>query len=160
MAANFNSLYGNEDGYPPVAFYFSVSFPGNADIEDASFKEVSGISTEMDLESVEEGGENRFTYQLPKRIKHGNLVMKRGMTKTTSKLVKWVKQTLESGFSEAFVTKSIQVDLLNPSGEPLHTWLLDNAYPVKWDIQGFDSEKNEIVIETIEFAYNTIKRMD
>ncbi|MFA8434712.1 MAG: phage tail protein [Marinifilaceae bacterium] len=157
--ANYNSIYGNEDGYPPVAFYFSVSFPGSADIDDTSFKEVSGISTEMDMESVEEGGENRFAHQLPKRIKHGNLVMKRGVAHTSSKLVKWVKKTLESDFSASFETKSIQVDLFNPSGEPLHTWLFDNAMPVKWEIQGFDSEKNEIVIETIEFAYNALKRM-
>ena len=156
--ANFTSLYGNEEGYPPVAFYFSVSFPGSADINDTSFKEVSGISTEMDLESVEEGGENRFTHQLPKRLKHGNLVVKRGVAKTSSKLVQWVKQTLESDFSVLFDTKLIQINLLNSSGEHLHTWLFDNAFPVKWEVQGFDSEKNEIAIETIEFAYNSLKR--
>lgn len=158
--ANFNSIYGNSDGYPPVAFYFGVSFPGSADIDDTSFKEVSGIGSEMDLESVEEGGENRFTHQLPRRLKHANLVVKRGITNTSSKLVKWVQESLESDFLGSFVTKQIQVCLFNPSGDPLHTWVFDNAYPVKWEVQGFDSEKNELVIETIEFAYNTVKRTD
>ena len=32
----------------------------------------------MEIETVVEGGENRFVHRLPKPVKHPNLVLKRG----------------------------------------------------------------------------------
>ncbi|WP_430406312.1 phage tail protein [Fluviicola sp.] len=57
----------------PVAFYFQVKI-GN---EEFAFKEVTGLSAEIETESVKEGGMNEFTYLLPKQLKHGNLSLKR-----------------------------------------------------------------------------------
>jgi phage tail-like protein len=156
--SEFKNDYGNKEGYPPVAFYFSVSFPDDPNIKATSFKEVSGIGVEMETESVAEGGENRFTHQLPKRAKHGNLVLKRGLASTKSKFVNWLRTTLESDFSKAFVTSSVQVNLLNPEGNIVDSWLFSNAYPVKWDIEAFESQKNEVAIESVEFCYTTVKR--
>jgi phage tail-like protein len=156
---SFDALYGNGSGYPPVAFYFKVSFPGSSEIEDTSFKEVSGINTELDVESVEEGGENRFSHQLPKRAKHNNLVLKRGLTTSSSNLYKWVKENIEGDFSALFTTKMVQIDMLNEEGQALYSWTCDNAYPIKWEIDGLDANKNEVVIETIELAYNTLNRI-
>lgn len=34
-----------------------------------------------------------------------------------------------------------------------------NAYPVKWDISALNSQKNELVIETLEMAYTNLIRM-
>jgi phage tail-like protein len=65
-----------EEGYPPAAFYFTVTFGNGVQVPDASFSEVSGISLEMETEAVVEGGENRFVHQLPKGIKHPNLELK------------------------------------------------------------------------------------
>jgi phage tail-like protein len=48
---------------------------------DAIFQEVSGISTEMLLNELREGGENRFGHRLSKQTKHPNLVFKRGIVK-------------------------------------------------------------------------------
>ena len=36
---------------------------------------------------------------------------------------------------------------------PLNNWSVLNAYPVKWDISALNSQKNELVIETLEMAY-------
>ncbi len=41
--------------YPPVAFYFKLSFTGISGAVEASFKEVSGISMEMGTEEISEG---------------------------------------------------------------------------------------------------------
>jgi phage tail-like protein len=157
-----NAIFGNRSDspsvYPPVAFYFKVSFPGSSEINDTSFKEVSGISIEIETEAIEEGGENRFVHQLPKRAKHGNLVLKRGLTTSSSELFKWVKENIEGDYSALFTTKSIQIDLLGANGDSLNSWICANAYPVKWEIDSFDSTKNDVVIETIEFAYTTLNR--
>lgn len=51
------------------------------------------------------------------------------------------------------------VTLLDAQGGPLCVWSLTGVYPVKWDIASFDSKKNEVAIESIEFAYNMINRI-
>ena len=38
--------------YPPSAFYFKVMFGGANETTDTSFQEVSGISSEVDVESI------------------------------------------------------------------------------------------------------------
>jgi phage tail-like protein len=142
---------------PPAAFSFSVTF-GSQD-QDTSFQEVSGISSEMNTEDVVEGGENNFVHKLPTGIKGINLELKRGIAPLSSALVTWCKSVLEGGFTEAIVPKTILVHLLDENQDPLRSWEFANAYPIKWDVEGFNSTKNELAIEKIVLAYNTLKRI-
>ena len=146
------------DPYPPSVFHFKVSFGPQCGDLDTSFKEVSGLETTMSTEPYTEGGENRFVYELPTSIKHGNLVLKRGIGKNNSKLVKWCKTVLEQGVSEKIEVKSVYVFLLNGHRIPIRAWSFKNAYPVKWQVDAFDSMKNEVAIETIELSYNYSQR--
>ncbi|MFK7871021.1 MAG: phage tail protein [Roseobacter sp.] len=144
---------------PPVAFHFSVMFVGLIPpVPDMAFQEVSGLEHGLDTEAVVEGGENRFVHQLPKPAKRGNLKLKRGMTTAMSGLVQWCKSTIEGDFSETITTKDIGVSLLNEMRLPVAAWSIENAYPVKWTVGGFDAMKNELAVETIELAYTTLIR--
>ena len=144
---------------PPVAFHFSVVFTGmSPPVLDMAFQEVSGLESGLDVESVVEGGENRFVHQLPKPAQRGNLKLKRGISTIASGLVVWCKSTIEGDFSEAIVPKDITVSLLNELRVPVAVWSVGNAYPVKWTVGGFDAMKNELAIETIELAYHTLER--
>ena len=67
------------DDYPPPAFHFAVSFGTATRDADCSFREVSGIGPEMETETVVEGSENRYVYQLLKAVKHPRRVLKRGV---------------------------------------------------------------------------------
>lgn len=58
--------------YPTVGFYFQVTIEN----ETYSFKEVSGISSEVSTEEITEGGENRFKYKVPTHVKYSNLELK------------------------------------------------------------------------------------
>lgn len=138
----------------PVSFYFQVKI-GN---EEFAFKEVTGLSAEIETESVNEGGVNEFTYLLPKQVKHANLSLKRGLNPVSSSDVSWIKEILEGDFSVPITPRDIIVNLLGQDGTPIYTWTCSKAYPVKWDIAGLDSQSNTILIETIEFAYTTLKR--
>lgn len=143
----------------PVAFSFSVAFTGSgARISDAAFQEVSGLESTIDVESVVEGGENRFVHQLPKPVKHANLKLKRGLTDKNSGLVKWCKDTIENDFSKKIEPKGLVIKLLDSDGDAVATWNVGNAYPIKWSLDAFDAMKNEIAIETIELAYSTLQR--
>jgi len=148
-----------EGGYPPSSFYFRVRFAGGAGISDVSFQEVSGISSEIDVESVVEGGENRFVHQLPKGVKHPKLVLKRGIAKKDSGLVKWCISVLEQ-FEMPIKPKALHVQLLDGKGYPIRVWSITGAYPVKWEVENFNSTKSEVAIEKIELSYTTVSRTE
>ncbi|MGB0788734.1 MAG: phage tail protein [Marinirhabdus sp.] len=137
--------------YPPVGFHFKVEFNGISTKEgDFQFQSVSGLSVDIETEEFAEGGENRFKHKFPVRTKFPNLVLKRGMV-TDSKLIEWCQEAIESF---QFSPTDLTVKLLNEAHEPLITWNVVHAYPVKWDVGDFNAEENKLVIETIELAYN------
>ena len=144
--------------YPPSAFYFQVAFNPKGDSPDTSFQDVTGIGSELDTEEVVEGGENRYVHRLPKGIKHPNLVLKRGIAKLDSPLIKWCQSILED-FSTPIVPKEMQVSLLNGDHDVLRAWSFANAYPIKWEIENFNSTKNEVAIETIDLSYSYTSRL-
>ncbi len=151
--------------YPPGAFYFSVHVIGEggaiSDLLtsiDSSFQEVSGITGETGIEEVAEGGENRFKHKLPLQAKYPNLSLKRGVVTKASELAEWCGKAIGSRLSLPVVTQDIGVMLLNEEGTPSISWIFVNAYPVKWDISGFNSQENKILTETLEFAYNYFYR--
>jgi len=151
-----NSGSGAES-YPLPAFFFEVIIGSGG---DTSFQEVTGIRNELETESVVEGGENRFVHQLPKAVKHPNLVLKRGIAKSDSSLVQWCKSVLEQDFTKAIETKELEVRLLNEEKEAVRSWSFVNAYPVNWEVESFNSTKNEVAIEKIELAYSHLVRTD
>ncbi len=143
--------------YPPTGFHFSVDFelPGQTD-KDQRFQDISGLSKEITTETMNEGGENKFTYQLPERVNYPNLVLKRGML-IGSGLHGWIKNAIDNFI---FEPANLTISLLNESHAPLAAWYVVNAYPVKWNISNFNAEENKLVVETIELKYQYYKSLD
>ena len=142
--------------YPPVGFHFRVSFelPGIAgDASDSRFQEVSGISAEINVEEIKEGGENRFVHRIPVRAKYSNLVLKRGML-TNSKLISWFRDAVEN-FN--FTPTTVTVKLLNENHEPISSWTFVEAWPVKWSVSNFNAGESQLVIDTIELSYKNYR---
>lgn len=140
--------------YPLAAFYFRLSFNGLSGSVDSSFKEVSGISMEMDTEEITEGGNNSFKHRVPTSVKFSNLVLKRGMVSKDSPLVDWCIKTFGGSLAEYVETKNIVVSLLDENGDPIKAWSFANAWPVKWAASDLNSMNNEVAIETLEFSYS------
>lgn len=137
--------------YPPVSFHFKVEFNGITSQEtDTQFQSVSGLSVDIETEEFAEGGENRFKHKFPVRTKFPNLVLKRGMV-TDSKLIEWCRDAIESF---KFQPIDLTVKLLNEKHEPLVTWNVVHAYPIKWAVADLNAEENKLSVETIELAYN------
>lgn len=131
-----------------------MSFSGITAAVDAGFQEVQGLSVEVNLEEVKEGGENRFVHRVPGRTKYPNLVLKRGLVPSDSALATWFATCLSGDYTEAIVPKTVTVCLLDEEGAALKTWNIVNAYPVKWQVSDFNAMDNKIAIETLELAYN------
>lgn len=155
------SVTANIEGgfYPPSAFYFKVIIGMGIVGPDTSFQDVSGISSEMGVEEVTEGGENGFVHKLPKGVKHTNLELKRGIANMASPLVLWCKSVFEGGLNSTIITQPVSVFLLNEYAIPLRAWTFENAFPIKWEVESFNSTKNEVAIEKITLSYNTSKRL-
>lgn len=134
--------------YPPLGFHFRVEIDGiNGEFE---FQSVAGLSVEIETEEMSEGGENRFKHKLPVRTKFPNLVLKRG-AKINSEIITWCRNAVENFEIEP---KNVVVSLLNEKHEPLSTWNIVHAWPVKWSVSDLNAEESKLVIETIELAYN------
>ncbi|MEG1556722.1 MAG: phage tail protein [Bacteroidales bacterium] len=138
----------------PVAFYFQVKIG----LEEIAFKEVSGLSTEMEVETIREGGVNNYEYHLPKQTKHNNIVLKRAILPINSNVIVWVKDILEGDFSKPIKMKNISIHLMDENGKITYSWNCENAFPVKWEIDSLNSEKNEVLLETLELSYMSIAR--
>ena len=145
--------------YPPSAFYFKVVFAATLGMTDTSFQEVTGITSQIETVPVVEGGENRYVHKLPKGVSHPNLVLKRGIAEMDSPLVVWCRSILEGDFVAPIVPMPLLVMLMNENKVPIRTWSFANTYPVKWEVDSFNSTKNQVAIETIELSYTYSNRL-
>ncbi len=135
---------------PPVAFHFSVSFDlPEATAKDIRFRDVAGLTMEVEELVFAEGGENRYSHRLPGRARYGDLVLKRGLL-TDSGLRRWVLDAVESLI---IVPVTVWVSLLNEAHDPLQTYTFVGAWPKKWVISDFNAESSAIVVESLELSY-------
>lgn len=136
--------------YPAVAFYFSVDFDG----AEYAFKEVSGLEVELEVEEIKGGGNNLFNHRVPSRTKYNNLILKRGAVPNGSNLHSWIENSVQNNSSGVVDVKNIWVSLLDEvTGAPTTSWVVVNAYPIKWKYSDLNAEDSSLAIETIEFAY-------
>ncbi len=140
--------------YPAVGFHFVVHIEvGGATATDTRFQEVRGISQELQVKEVKEGGENRFSHKLPTRASYPNLVLKRGLF-TDSGVIEWVRKAIEDMDIEP---ASVSISLMNEEHEPLHTYNFVNCWPTKWEVSEFNAEESKAAVETLELAYQYFK---
>lgn len=125
-------------------FYFQLNI-GDAEV---AFQELSGLTAEMGTEAVQKGG-----------AKYSNIILKKALHAISPSDMKWVQNIIEGGLGQQLSTRNIVIKLLNSEGTALSTWSCENAYPVKWEIENPASEKNDVLIESIEFAYSQLKKL-
>ncbi|QSB26521.1 phage tail protein [Flavobacterium sp. CLA17] len=137
--------------YPPVGFHFLVEFEGlGSQTKDHQFQSVSGLSVDIETEEIAEGGENRFKHKLPVKTKYPNLTLKRGML-IDSAVIDWCRDAIEN-FS--FKPVNLTIKLLDEEHQPLVSWNVVHAYPVKWAVEDFNAEESKLVVENFELTYN------
>jgi len=130
-----------------AAFRFVIDVEGTT---QGAFTECSVPTIEWEVEEVKEGGLNTFIHQLPGRRKGARLTLKNGVG--THELVDWYIDTMQ----ESFKRKPVSVSLLDIMLEPVMTWHLADAYPVKWSGPQLKSSDNSVAIQTLELACGEI----
>jgi phage tail-like protein len=148
------------DPHPAVGFYFSVSFSNISNNVDSRFKEVSGITMSLDTMSINPGGDSGVDVVLPKKTSFTDLTLKRGYVSSDSALRDWCYSWLLNDYSEKIEKKDVFLKLLNAEGAPLITWQFVDAFPIKMEINSFNSMSSgdsAILMETIVLKYSSIK---
>lgn len=144
------------DYYPPVSFHFQVTFTGIGQQEhDVKFQSVSGLEAQLETESIKEGGENRFTHQVPTRRKYSDLVLKRGvLLPSQSGVSRWVQDALDLEIVQPI---DLQIVLLGEEHSPLMVWDVIHAWPKSWKFSDLDAEKGSLLLETLTLVNNGFK---
>ncbi len=144
---------------PPVGFHFVVVFYFDGftlNPLDTHFQKVSGITSEIQTSSFNEGGENLYTHRFPDKVTYNNLSLERGFVPGSP---------LNTEFNVAMSTLKVRpgnvlVALLDDDGLPVSAWLFWKTYPVKWKISDMDANSNTVVIESMELAYTRIQTLE
>jgi phage tail-like protein len=115
------------------------------------YTEVSGLSAEVEVMTYMEGGNNEFVHHLPTRVKHPNLVLKRGMTSLDA-LERWFHRThTETQLADVTLT------MHDSDNQTVRQWQFANAFPVKWTGPSFSATQSQAATETIELVHQGIR---
>lgn len=132
---------------PTVSFNFSVEIDG---LTVGWFTECSAITLERQATPQRSGGVNDYVHQLPGPVKWNNVTLKRGLA--GPELWDWFQTGRYDG---QIKPRSVSIVLRKVDRTEAHRWQLLNAFPVKWSVSGFNSERSEAVIETLELSCGT-----
>lgn len=129
-------------------FRFSVD-----DVTIGTFTEVSGLSVEVAVEEVAEGGQNQFVHKLPGPMKWPNIVLKAGITRANH-LFKWLASSSGERLSDELERKTGTIAVCDAAGEPIRSWSFIGAFPVRWSGPTLAASSNDLAGEELEIAHD------
>jgi phage tail-like protein len=139
--------------HPIFAGAFLIEVDG---MEIGRFTEVAGLSVEVEVEPLAEGGQNQFSHQLPGRMSWPTITLARGVTKSDN-LFEWLGRTSGEGFAgegNKLARSSAAITLITRDGERLRSWEVAEAFPVKWNGPSFAASSTEAAEEELEIAHH------
>jgi phage tail-like protein len=136
--------------YPLPVFHFTVQWGGTR----IGFSEVSGLTQENQAIEYRDGSFPEYSsIKMPGLRKFSNVTLKRGIVKADNDFFKWLS-TIKLNQVER---RDVVVSLLNENHEPVMTWKVHNAFPVKVEGPGLKASGNEVAIESIEIAHEGLE---
>ncbi len=137
--------------YPLTGFHFSVEW-NPKEPENISFSEVSGLNVSTTAIEYREGSDKEYTtLKMPGLRKYGNITLKRGSMATDNGFFTWINSINNNTVER----REIKIMLLNEEHNAVVTWNVKNAFPVKYDAGGLNASKGEVLIESVELAYES-----
>jgi phage tail-like protein len=132
--------------YPMPAYHFSVEW-GGARI---GFSEVTGLNLETEVIEYRDGSSSDFhKTKMPGLQKFSNVILKRGIVAGDTDFYKWM-QTVQLNKVER---RDVLIHLLDEKHQPVMTWKLHNAWPVKLSGPELKAGSSEVAIESLELTH-------
>lgn len=136
--------------WPLPKFYFSVVI---GDLGAASFQEVTGLDTETQVIEYRHGDSPSFyPIKMPGLGKVGNVTLRKGIFVNDTTLWDWFNQIKMNTIAR----QTVAINLLDETGAPKYVWTLNNAWPTKLTGTDLKSEGNEVAVESLDIAFETM----
>lgn len=117
------------------------------------FQEVSGLSAQINVTDLVEGGCNYKTHKLLGNTTYSNVTLKRGLCDFS--MFKWIQDYMHRGKNSNPVrdNANVTIELLDDKGQTRVVYRLERVVPVKWDGPSLSVMQDGIATESIEFAH-------
>ena len=136
--------------WPLPKFYFNIDL---GDGKPAGFSEISGIESEVKAIEYRHGDSPVFSpIKMPGLRSVGNVTAKKGVFTKDSVFWDW----FNSPKLNTVKRRTVIINLLNEAAAPMMTWTLTNAFAVKMVATDLKSDANEVALEMLEIAYETL----
>jgi phage tail-like protein len=137
--------------WPLPKFYFTVDF--GAAITKIPFQEITGLETDGQMIKYKSGNSAVYApIKMPGLAKNGHVMMKKGLFPSTNIFLDWHNQIMMNTMPRTTIT----VKLLDETSATAMEWQLNNALPTKIVSTNLGMEGNEIAVESIEVAFETM----
>ena len=139
-------------GVPFGSFGFKVELEiSNGDSTSlACFQEVSGLSVQLNVTDMVEGGVNNTTHKLLGNATYSDIVLKRGLCDAS--MFSWISAFVNHQGGE-LKRMTGYISILNDAGEVAQKYKFENAVPIKWDGPSLNVMQDAIATESLVLAH-------
>jgi phage tail-like protein len=137
---------------PPTDPYRNYSFHVEIDgVTQGSFSEVTGFDSTTDAIDYRTGDQTLGFQKIPGITKHGDIVLKWGMTASTE-LWDW-RQRIIDGEPVTDNRKDVYIIPLDTQGNELGRIHCKNAWPSKLDPPDFNAKGNDVAVMALTLTH-------
>ncbi|AKZ56499.1 Phage tail protein [Streptomyces ambofaciens ATCC 23877] len=108
-----------------------------------------GLSSQVEIEQRQEGGNNGFVWQLPTRVSFSTIRLTRPLTPDTTKVAKWIS-SVQTGINRP----TAQISALRADGSLVARWGLIDVLPVSWQGPSLDPGNPAVANEVLEITHH------
>lgn len=161
MAATDADLPENQLSPLPV-FRFHIRFktatlnkPVGAEVPlcSGAFAECTGLEATMEPKVIKSGGVNYGAAQRAGPVTFATVILKRGMTSTRDL---WLWFEMVAGGAYAYRLNA-EIEMRDSANEPVLTWGLERALPVKFKAADLNARGTEVGIEELHLAHEGLR---
>ena len=134
-------------------FRFTLEIDG---IEQAAFSEVTIAEVATDVVDYRDGSDPPYVRKLDGLTKYGNITLKWGLTDSTE-LYDWYKSIMAGQIQSN--RKKVAIVVHDEANAPRARFVINLAWPSKYQISGLNGKGNEVMIETLELANEGVERV-
>lgn len=132
-------------------FRFRVTIDPKLDEKsEIGFSKVGGLTVELEVEEIQEGGVNGTPHVLTSPAKRsGKLTLEKGLASANS----WATK-LRPGFR---LGGWLTVEVADSSGTVIRTFMIEDGIVTKWELTDMDASSSQVLIEKLEIAHTGLK---
>ena len=135
---------------PYLNFNFLVQIDGET---VAGFREADLPDARIEVAAYREGNERpNAVRRLPGRVEYGPLVLRRGFAGDRT-LFQWWRDVADGNLDR----RNVVIILRDQSGRDVARWGFRDALPTKYSGPSFRAQGNEVAIESIELAVESME---